>query len=194
MIQDGLLFKSNHVCIPKCSMRENLIKEKHNGGLSGNFGHDKTLEQLKHFYFWPRMRIDVQNFMDKCTICQHAKGRSQNTILYTPLPIPNRPWDSISMDFILGLQKTQKGHDSISVVVHRFSKMAHFIRCFKTCDDTNIANIFFKEIVRLHGLPRNIVSDRDSKFLGNFRKTLWKKLGTDLSFSSTYHPHIDGET
>ena len=76
IIQDGLLFKGNQLCIPKCSMRENLIKEKHSGGLSEHFGHDKTLEQLKHFYCRPRMRTDVQKFVNKCTICQHAKGRS----------------------------------------------------------------------------------------------------------------------
>ena len=62
IIHDCLLFKGNQLCIPKCLARETLIKEKHSGGLSGHFGHDKTLEQLKHFYFWPRMREDVQNF------------------------------------------------------------------------------------------------------------------------------------
>ena len=91
IIQYGLLFKGNKLCIPKCSIRENLIKEKHSGGLSGNFGHDKTLGKLKHFYLCPGMRTDVQNFMDKFAFCQHAKERSQNIGLYTPLPIPNKP-------------------------------------------------------------------------------------------------------
>ena len=59
MIQDGLLFRNNQLCIPKCSMRENLIREKHSGGLAGHFGHDKTFEQLQHFYYWPKMRYEV---------------------------------------------------------------------------------------------------------------------------------------
>jgi hypothetical protein len=194
MIQNGLLFKGNQLCIPNCSMRENLLKEKHSGGLAGHFGHNKTFAKLSEAYFWTRMRTDVKKFIDICRIFQHSKGRKQNAGFYQSLPIPKRLWDEISMDFVLGLPRTQRRHDSIFVVVDRFSKMAHFIPCQKTSDVTHITNFFFKEIVRLHGLPRSIVSDRDTKFIRHFWRTLWKKMGTNLMFSSAYHPQMDGQT
>jgi hypothetical protein len=144
LIQYGLFFKGSQFCIPRCSMRDNLLKEKHSGGLANHFGHDKTFAQLNSLYYWPGMRADVNKFVDRCKICQHAKGKIQNTGLYQPLPIRERPWDAISMDFVMGLPRTQKGSDSIFVVVDRFYKMAHFIPCQKKNDATHIANLFFR--------------------------------------------------
>jgi hypothetical protein len=175
-------------------MRENLLKEKHNGGLARHFGHDKMFSKLNGSYFLLGMMIDVKKFADRCRICQHTKGKRKNTGLYQPLPIPERSWDTVSMDFILGLPRTQRGCDSIFLVVDRFSKMAHLIPCQKTNDATHIVNLFFKEVIRVHGLPRSIVSDRDTKFVGHFWRNLWKKMGTILSFISAYHPQMDGQT
>jgi hypothetical protein len=141
-VHDGFLFRTNKICIPACSIRQVLLREAHAGGLAGHFGVKKTLDMLSDYFFWPHMRRDVQRHVGCCIVCLKAKSRLNPHGLYTPLPIPHVPWEDISMDFVLGLPRSQRGRDSIFVVVDRFSKMAHFIPCYKSDDASHVADLF----------------------------------------------------
>jgi hypothetical protein len=193
VFNDGFVFRANKLCIPASSIRLLLLQEAHEGGLMGHFGVKKTEDILVAHFFWPKMRRDVVRFVAHCTTCQKAKSRLNPHGLYMPVPAPSIPWEDISMDFVLGLTRTKRGRDSIFVVVDRFSNMAHFIPCNKIDDASHIADLFFWEIIRLHGVSNTIVSDCDTKFLSHFWRTLWAKLGTKLSCSTTCHPQTDGQ-
>jgi hypothetical protein len=108
LVQDGFLFKNNHLCIPQCSLREAIIKEAHGRGLAGHFGRDKTLTLVQENFTWPKMVRDVVRHMKQCQTCHLAKSRKQNTELYIPLLVPNSPWEDISLDFVVGLPRTQE--------------------------------------------------------------------------------------
>lgn len=154
-------------------------------GLAGHFGINKTIDILKEHFYWPGG--DVHDVISRCVTCHQAKSQFHQG-LYRPLPVPQGPWEDVSMDFLVALPKPQRGHDAIMVVVDRFTKMAHFVPCHFSDDASTIAHLYFKEIIKLHGIPRSIVSsDRDKQFL--IWRCLWK--GTKLLFSTAYHPQTE---
>jgi hypothetical protein len=190
-LEDGYLFKERRLCVPNCSLRQQLVLEHH---IQGNFGIDKTLGLLQRNYHWHGMKKDVGRLVNSCGVFQRSKRGSSNAGLYLPLPVPSKPQEHVSMDFVMGFPPTSRRSDSIMVVVDWFSKMAHFVACKKVHDASSIVGLYFKDIYKLHGLPSSIVSNRDSKFLAHFWRTLWKKLGTNLNYSTSFHPQTDGQT
>ena len=110
------------------------------------------------------------------------------------LEIPTGKWDFISMDFVVGLPLTSNGRNQIWVVVDRLTKTARFIPIRDTWGASKLAEVYMKEIVRYHGVPTSIVSDRDAKFLSNFWKKFQEALGTQLILSMAFHPATDGQT
>ena len=140
------------------------------------------------------MKNEVQEYVKHCEICQRAKGgNSKPSGLLQPLPIPSRPWSSISMDFIEGLPKSNQ-YTTIMVVVDRFTKYAHFIPLSHPYTAPKIAQLFSNNIMRLHGLPQSIVSDRDPTFTSKFWGELFRIQGVKLLMSTAYHPQTDGQT
>lgn len=152
--------------------RDFLVWKLHAGGLAGHFGRDKTISTMEDHFYWPSLKHDVAHIVQQCRTCQVAKGRRQSTGPYTPLSVPHAPWCDFSMDFVLGLPRTARCHDSILVVVDRFSRMIHFIPCSKISDASKVAKLFFSEIIRLLGLSQTFVSDRDVRFMSYFWKTV----------------------
>jgi transposase InsO family protein len=193
-LKDGLLYYQDKLCVPK-TRRETLLQESHDIPIAGHVGVDKMYRALLLHYYWPRMLSDVQHYVRNCDACQRNKPSNQHPAgLLQPLPIPERRWESISLDFIMSLPRTARGHDAILVIVDRLSKRAHFIPTWTTVTAEETAKLFFDHIFRHHGLPRSIISDRDPRFLSVFWSALFRQTGTKLLYSSTHHPQTDGQT
>ena len=135
------------------------------------------------------MKKDMAEYILRCMKCQQVKVEHQHPVgLLQPLPVPKWKWEVISMDFITEFPMTWRQHDYIMVVVDKLTKETHFIRVNSTYKIDDISNIFMKVIFKLHGFPKEIVSDKDVKFTSHFWKGLFVDLGTKINFNTTCHP------
>ncbi|GJP65789.1 hypothetical protein CLOP_g22646 [Closterium sp. NIES-67] len=137
------------------------------------------------------MADDVRKYVSSCTACQIMKSSHQRAArLLQPLDLPERPWQHITMDYVTGLPAGPSGNDAILVVVNRLTKMAHFIACQQTITAEQTAQLFIANVIRLHGLPTAIISDRDPKFTSNFWRHLWDHSAPNYSFTlpTTHRP------
>lgn len=192
--QGTLLYEGRLVISNKSLLIPTLLQEFHSTPQGGHSGFYKTYRRMAANLYWIGMKGMIQEFVRQCDTCQRQKymASSPGGLLH-PLPIPEQIWEDISLDFITGLPKS-KQFEAILVVVDRLSKYAHFIPLKHPYTARSIAEIFCKEIVRLHGIPLSIVSDRDPIFVSNFWREMFKLQGTKLKMSTSYHPETDGQT
>jgi hypothetical protein len=143
----------------------------HNVPYAGHLGYKKTVAEIKSHYFWPGMKKYIAEYIARCMECQKVKVEHRHLAgLLQPLPIPEWKWEVVMMDFIMGLPRIGKQHDSIMVVVDKLTKAAHFIPLKTTHKATDVADIFMKEVARLHRIPKTIVSNRDRNSPRIYRK------------------------
>ena len=175
-------------------LRKKLIALFHNDVLGGHSGVLATSKRLAGVVYWKGLQKDVRNFVRQCHTCQLVKyDTSKPAGLLQPLPIPSKVWQEISMDFIEGLPPVQ-GKSVILVVVDRLSKAAHFIALQHPYTAVTVAQQFMNQVFKLHGMPANIVSDRDPVFTGQFWQELFRIYKVKLKLSTAYHPQTDGQT
>lgn len=175
-------------------LRLRIIFEYHDAPPGGHRGSEKTYLSLRRDFYWSHQLKWVRKYVRTCEVCQRVKP-SQG--LYAPLhslPVPAECWQSVSMDFVFGLPQDPQGRDGILVFVDRFSKMVHLVAVAETISAAGSAKVFVESVFRLHGLPRDIVSDRDPRFTAAFWQAVFRLLGTRLRMSTADHPQTDGQT
>lgn len=174
--------------------KQAVLLALHASGVGGHSGITATYHKVRALFAWPHMKKDIQDFIHHCTICQQAKSEHIGTPgLLQPLPIPDKPWSIISLDFIEGLPKSSR-FDTILVIIDKFTKYGHFVPLSHPYTALSVAQVFVDTMYKLHGLPKIIISDRDKIFTSALWQELFKLTDTTLNMSSSYHPQTDGQT
>ncbi|WVZ97867.1 hypothetical protein U9M48_043375 [Paspalum notatum var. saurae] len=194
-LDEGVLWFKNRLVVPKdMELRKKILDEAHTSMFTLHPGSNKMYQDLKQKFWWTRMKREIAKYVSECDVCQRVKADHLKPAgMLQPLAVPAWKWEDIHMDFIVGLPHTQKGYDSIWVIIDRFTKSAHFIPVKTTYRAKQYAELYISRVVSLHGVPLTITSDRGSLFLSRFWEQLQTALGTNLIHSSAYHPQTSGQ-
>jgi Integrase zinc binding domain/Integrase core domain len=199
-MRDNLMYSKNFageevLCIPRTMhdrrrLTEIIIDQGH--AALGHFGPQKTSEYIRRWYWWPSIGKDITKFCESCGTCQSIKTSNKRPYgLLHSMPIPTEPWKAIAMDFV-GPFPLSEGFDYLWVIIDRLTSMVHLIPINTTTKASELSWLYLREIVRLHGIPESLVSDRDSKFTSKFWQEVHRLLGTKLLMSTAFHPETDG--
>jgi predicted aspartyl protease/transposase InsO family protein len=194
-LTDGILTFMKKLVVPdEGDLRARLLDEIHRQPSTAHPGREKTKRLLQDRYYWETWRYDTERYLDNCMICKRTKNpRDKTPGLLLPLPIPDRPWQHISMDFC-SLPKDKKGYDAVFAIIDRLTKRPISIPCHKDIDAEGMAKLFVIHVYRWKGAPDTIVSDRGGQFISDFWKEVCKLLRTKLKLSTSNHPPTDGQT
>jgi transposase InsO family protein len=196
---DGILRYRNRTYVP-ATLRQELLLRYHDAATAGHGGIKKTRERLTRHYYWNDVRTDVEKHINKCATCGRTKPRNHRPYgELAALPIPERPWQIITVDFVTGLPtsidpRTNKPCNAVLVIVDKFTKYALYVATTKQLTASAFAHLFFEHVYRHFGLPDSIVSDRGSLFTSKFWETICGLLGIERRLSTAYHPQTDGQT
>lgn len=193
---EGLWLRNGKVAVPADpSLRSEILSALHASVWAGHFGVYKTLHAVQRQFCWPGLKQDVEHFCSHCDTCQRNKPRSAKSPgKLMPLPMPGARWNSVGLDFVVSLPRTERGHDAVCTFVDRLTKMAHLIPCTSDCDAVDTANLFIQNVFKLHGIPGSLVTDRGTQFISAFFSTLTSILGVQQLMSTAYHAQTDGQT
>jgi transposase InsO family protein len=195
-LEEGLLLYNNRLVVPLGdeNLTTELIKEAHTQVSTAHPSRDKTYHLLRPRYYWKNMLSDIERYIRNCNICRRSHApRDKTPGMLHPLPVPQRPWQHITMDF-KSAPKDKNGFDNIYVVIDRLSKQAVSIPCHKEVTAEGMARLFIRHIYSYFGPPDSIVSDRGPQFISRFWKEFCRILGVDVRLSTADHPQTDGQT
>ena len=170
-----------------------LVSELHTVPYSVHPGVQRTIGKVRRYFWWKGMAGDIREFVESCPTCQLEKtDHTMKKGSLQSLAIPEAKWQEVSIDFITDLPTSSDGEDSIMTVVDRATKMVHLIPCKKTTTAGEAARLYWQQVVKLHGVPRAIHTDRGAQFIGRWWREIWTLLGTKLRFGTAYHPQSQG--
>ena len=193
-VRDGLTFFKGRVYIPRVlDLRKRVVRLCHDSQAAGHPGRRGTLELVSRLYWWPGMTAFVNKYVTGCDTCQRYKTAHHPRAVLQPHDVPEGPWQTIGVDLITGLPRVGK-YDAIVVYIDHYSKQVHVLPTTSDVDAEGIADIHYREIFRLHGVPAKIVSDRGPQFAARLMKTLYQKLGITHALTTAYHPQSNGQT
>ena len=192
---DGSLRYRGRVVVPQLTdLREEILKEFHCSRFTVHPGGTKMYQDLRHQYYWSGMKRHVGDFVRRCLTCQQVKAEHQKPAgPLQPLVVPEWKWEHVTMDFVTHFPRAPRGHDAVWVIVDWLTKSAHFLAVRMTFTFERFCRLYIRELVRLHGVPVSLVSDRDPRFTAHFWKSFQKAMGTRLTMSTTFNPQIDGQ-